>query len=101
MMNAVLIVLGAAVTLLLVILLLVVLVYIVNPARGRELFALLAAFARSLAKSKQLAKEKPRTHRRRSDQPDAQHVHERSERRTPRPSMMMTIRQFISREDDQ
>lgn len=96
-MNAVLIVLGVAITLLLVIVLIVVVVTLVNPPRGRELFALLAAFARSLAKSKQVAKEQPRAHRRRSDKPDAQHVHER---RTPRPSMMLTIRQYLNREDD-
>lgn len=97
MMNAVLIVIGIAIALLIILLLVVVVVTLVNPARGRELFALLAAFARSLAKSKQLAKEKPRPHRRRSDPVDASHVHER---RTPRPSMMLTIRQYLTREDD-
>lgn len=67
--------------------------FMIAPDRVKDFFGTTAMWVRSLAESKAESKG-GRKHKRRSDPPAApEHVHRRS---TPRPSMLMTIRQWAS-----
>lgn len=70
----------------------IIAVFASSPQRGMALMSALAMLGRSWAKSVQHAKQKPQTHRRTTDPPNLEHEHHRQHRRTPRPSMMMTLR---------